>query len=526
MIHAPLPKATKRVTKLLVRAILTIVSPTWALAALVKPRDKARRAIVITVLNRLYLFIAIFSITFAIVLLRNDLTDLRAHWWDALYGLWAYFLWSRCAEVFIAFYRDAMDKLRGRPDSSELSGSRRIALALSSYLELIIDFALLQSLITGGMWGNDGPKTLTDMLWMSASTITTSGSGGFVPSSWLPQALSIFEIFGGVILLVVCFTLYANRSIGEPPVINDDNPTNSPKPPTIPAAGLMHGYEGDIGAAAFRVAPERADELNDRIFGGQPWDIEFNDWADPKSNTFRVLPNIKKIQVNYAALASLWAVAKAAWLVASTAMVVARNGATTLDANPNSPVHESLLLIDQARRLIRNAAEDWPDTIVPPCPSTAAKTEDWYVNNVFLAAVGWILLHEIAHVDEGHQETVSSDVSFRQEHRADLWAAKWVLDQTAAGDMQGCFRVFAISVALSWLALIDGERQGSTTHPHAWQRFAKLNDVLPYEDLNPGYEMASYVLKVLFLPDAPPVQTDCPQEAFFELLRQANQLSR
>lgn len=347
-----------------------------------------------------------------------------------------------------------------------------------------------------------------------------------MPRSWLPQALSVFEIFGGVTLLVVCFTLYAGREIGERPMTNHNDPLSSAKPPTIPAVNLMRGYGRDLGTATFRVAPERAAELNNRIFAGQPWELEFNGCTDPKSNTFRALPNAKKIQANYAALASLWAAAKAAWLVASAAMEAIRNGATELDADPGSPVHESRLLIEQARRLIRNAAADWPTSMAPPRPSTAFGTEDWYVNNVFLAAAGWILLHEIAHIHEGHQGTVSSDVSFQQEHEADLWAGRWVLDQVAADDRQGYFRIFAISVALNWLVLIDGERQGSTTHPHAWQRLAKLGGVLPYDDLNPGYEMASYVLKVLFLADAPSIHMDCPQEAFFELLNQANRLPR
>lgn len=193
---------------------LGILSPTWALAALVKPSGKETRANVLRRLNGVYLGIAVASVAWMIVR-GNDVRPLQAHTWSPGYLIWAYFLWSRCAEVLIAFYRDALDKLAGRPDGSTLEFWQRVALALNSYAELILDYALIYALLPARWWREAAPSTMTDLLWYSASTITTSGGGGFLPNHWLPQLLSTLELFGGVLLLVVCFTLYASLALAH-----------------------------------------------------------------------------------------------------------------------------------------------------------------------------------------------------------------------------------------------------------------------------------------------------------------------
>jgi voltage-gated potassium channel len=211
--------------------IAAAISPTWGIAFLLKPSNEGRRSIAIVCLNVFYLTAAIGSTAILIWRLDDSVVPLRGFrshgWW-----LWPYFLWSRCAEVLIAFYRDAMDRLKGRPPGSDLTGSWRVWLALNSYLELIIDYALLYTLLPATMW-TDAPDRISDALWISASTITTSGSGGFAPAHWLPELLSTLEIFGGVILLVVCFALYAGgRSDAATPLrdLTWDGPSSTSDP--------------------------------------------------------------------------------------------------------------------------------------------------------------------------------------------------------------------------------------------------------------------------------------------------------
>ena len=196
--------------KLLSGLILLIVSPTLMIAKILKPNQAGRRSIVIVGLNLFYLVFALATVAYLILHLDNVLEPLRTSVCKGWY-VWVWFLVSRCTEVFLAFYRDAIDKLKNKQAVSDLTASWRVRLALNSYVELIVDYALLYAILPSQMWSN-GPTNFTEFLWISASTITTSGSAGFPPAHWLPQLLSTFEIFSGVILLVVCFTVYVGKN--------------------------------------------------------------------------------------------------------------------------------------------------------------------------------------------------------------------------------------------------------------------------------------------------------------------------
>ena len=193
--------------------LLTIVSPTFRIASWLKPADASRRSIRIVKLNFLYLIIALLTVAALMLVLADDAETLRTRdfpfWW-----FWAWFLWSRCAEVLIAFYRDAMDQLISKTAGSDLTAAWRVRLALNSYVELIIDYALLYTLLPTKMWCL-APARFSQALWISVSTITTSGNAGFAPVSPLPQFLMGCEIVGGLILLVVCFALYAGGKADE-----------------------------------------------------------------------------------------------------------------------------------------------------------------------------------------------------------------------------------------------------------------------------------------------------------------------
>ncbi|MEG3162855.1 hypothetical protein U1763_20325 [Sphingomonas sp. LB2R24] len=193
--------------------VLTVVSPTFRIASCLKPVDEGRRSIWIVTLNVLYLATALLTVAGLTFVLADNAAVLRTHdfplWW-----LWAWFLWSRCAEVLIAFYRDAIEQLISKTASSDLTAAWRVKLALNSYVELIVNYALIYTLLPEKMWCS-APARISESLWISASTITTSGNAGFAPASPLLQFLMTCEIVGGVILLVVCFALYAGGKADE-----------------------------------------------------------------------------------------------------------------------------------------------------------------------------------------------------------------------------------------------------------------------------------------------------------------------
>lgn len=192
-----------------------LLSLTWAMANVLKPKNKDGRARVIRFLNWTYFLLSVFIVVFVGFYCGDSLAAIRPEglrWWAVLLQ---YVIMWRFFEVFFAFYRDAFAKLEEVDSSSNLRWSERVGLALRSYLELVLDFALVYALLPKSAWLKPEPEKLSDLVWYSANVITTSGGGGFLPGSIPLRLLSLCEIFCGVLLLVVCFTIYTSRALGE-----------------------------------------------------------------------------------------------------------------------------------------------------------------------------------------------------------------------------------------------------------------------------------------------------------------------
>jgi len=188
--------------------LISLLSPTWLLAHALKGLCR-NRALVIKTLNWIYLWVSLVSV---IILIITD-TKLPGAFPQTSWGvLWVYFLLSRCNEVFYAFLKDARDHFDGIAPSSELTFGNRLALSLRSYLELITNFGLIYYLCPDGYW-NRPLKSIAESIYFSGVTITTTGYGDVTATHSFTQCLSIYEIFCGVILLVVCFTIYSAKGI-------------------------------------------------------------------------------------------------------------------------------------------------------------------------------------------------------------------------------------------------------------------------------------------------------------------------
>lgn len=206
--------------------LVLFVSWTFAIAEFRKGgRKGASRTAVIVQMNRFYFGLSLALVVGIAVASCNAIACLQ---WNptndgsafrvATFLLGSYCL-SRAIEVFCAFFRDAFDRLADKDPDSDLNGRRRIGLALTSYAEMILNFGMLLTLVPGEAWQTSNanpPRHVTDALFYSASTITTSGGGGFVPKGPIVQALTAFEIACGLILLVVCFAIYAGDQTQHP----------------------------------------------------------------------------------------------------------------------------------------------------------------------------------------------------------------------------------------------------------------------------------------------------------------------
>jgi voltage-gated potassium channel len=193
-----------------ITVLLGLFSPTYLYAARRKVgRNRLGRARFIGQMNCAYLIAGVMIAVATFVVTRSGTGHLPwVTWWPLMTPV-AWYLVSRSNEVFLAFYKDAFDKLktRRRP-SSALAWSTRVRLALNSYVELVLNFAVLYAMLPADMWqeGSQRPKAFADLLSYSALTITTSGGGGFVARHWLPQFMTVYEVLCGLILLVVSFT--------------------------------------------------------------------------------------------------------------------------------------------------------------------------------------------------------------------------------------------------------------------------------------------------------------------------------
>jgi len=203
--------------------VLAVLSPTWALADWLK--SKFDRTNTIKILNSLYLWVSIVSAgaiaAYQELLGATVSSDLYTSLPYVVIILWSYFLLSRCNEVFYAFLKDAFDKMESyneeptdenNAQKSSLTPRDRIKLSLKSYLELNLNFSILYALTGKSLWKDfHAPTSITEAIYFSGATITTTGYGDITPCHWYPQFMSIYEVFCGVLLLVVCFAIYAGK---------------------------------------------------------------------------------------------------------------------------------------------------------------------------------------------------------------------------------------------------------------------------------------------------------------------------
>jgi len=207
----------KRIIQIL---ILTVLSPTWAIAAFSKRNaGSVARANGITRRNYLYAFWSLF----ALLALDQYVSERSSFPGFTLYVVYFFayaIIWARCNEIMFAFLGDALDKSARLPSKSTLNSRRRIELALISYLELILNFAFLYLLLMHPIGAIDVPRSATDAFYFSGVTITTLGYGDFRPDSVMTKLLVVQEVLAGFTLLIVSFAVYAGREVNDTQQVN------------------------------------------------------------------------------------------------------------------------------------------------------------------------------------------------------------------------------------------------------------------------------------------------------------------
>lgn len=295
------------------------------------------------------------------------------------------------------------------------------------------------------------------------------------------------------------------------------------------AATLIRGLTQAVSDAPFLLAPERAKELSEAVFAGAPFNLIFE---EGKANLEAFVED-EKVVATYPALLSLWAVAYAAVLICDEASL--RQSAFSaihgenppddahieLPRDPGTPMHVALALVDSAKELIRDPSARWTPGLPEPQSAPVEKSLDWRVNNLFLAAAAWAILHEIGHVNLHHGHSLFPEKLKAREYEADEWAVGWALK--SAPGFQFEFRLLAIGVGYVWLALIDEKRRESPTHPPAFDRLARrMQEGFGETKLSAGLQASAYVIKACFIPfeEAPVYET--AQDMFVDTLVRAS----
>lgn len=114
---------------------------------------------------------------------------------------------SRSNEIAFAFLRDASRELEQVDPTSNLKPGQRIKMAMRSYIGLLINFALIYYFLPKWLF-DPGFKNFVEAFYFSGVTLTTLGYGDIKPVHYSSQMLTLYEVFSGLLLVVVALAVY------------------------------------------------------------------------------------------------------------------------------------------------------------------------------------------------------------------------------------------------------------------------------------------------------------------------------
>lgn len=222
-----------------------ILSPTYKLAERNKARliaaedGKNRLTQGIKKYNKYYLGITLGLAVLAAIFFEQQLYA-HEHYKYVNYVICVFIGWliffSRAFEIFKAFLGGAVEKLNQTPSSSDLGYGDRLLLAFNSYIELLVGFGVLYYIVPSCLFkGGDKPfhfANVLEAIYFSGVTMATVGYGDISPAHWLTQSLVVFQVFCGLTLALVSFTVYTSLALtrSNPPLKG----TSAGKPPAAP----------------------------------------------------------------------------------------------------------------------------------------------------------------------------------------------------------------------------------------------------------------------------------------------------
>jgi hypothetical protein len=232
-------------------------------------------------------------------------------------------------------------------------------------------------------------------------------------------------------------------------------------------------FDESVGASPSRLAPERANELK-AICEKESLEIIIIDLPGFGIN---VHLDTHKIDLPIAAMEYVWAQSYRFWVVVQEYKHAQHTGVPKFDVRGNRRLDDAARLVEWSGRNIKGTGnEPWPAAL--PRPAREPGDEDRRVaNELFLGAMGWIILHEVGHVHLGHA-VLAGAYSQQQEQDADLFATRWILDGMSEGDPRFTERMFCAATALLCLQSFEtvAAPRWQGTHPPANERISYCLD--------------------------------------------------
>lgn len=225
--------------------------------------------------------------------------------------------------------------------------------------------------------------------------------------------------------------------------------------------------EDAIAECAFRIAPERGNELSE-LCDEKNLTIAL---VDESGFSFRVRLPENEVVLNVAALEFLWASTHAHLIHYNEYGIAQRTGSSTFDTGRTERSRNAMELLAWAgRNMLDKGTARWPAHLPRPEQFPAERSDGYGANELFLCALAWIIHHEIAHVRQNHPPLVTT-CSIAEEKDADDKATQWIIDKSTM-PRESRKRTFGIVAALLALQGLRKPNQFEPlkTHPSTFER--------------------------------------------------------
>jgi hypothetical protein len=180
-----------------------------------------------------------------------------------------------------------------------------------------------------------------------------------------------------------------------------------------------------VNESIYRIAPERGDELRAIIKARDI--VGALDLNNPE-NKFEAWPGMGVVLFSLRGMERFWIYGAGTMF---TYRAFQENGFQQDYSFAASPLGQEVqrLLIWATNEESWNRGVKWPvGSLVP-----GAHRDEWDVaklaDEIFLGAMGFVALHEIAHLELGHRANVDQATSIADEFAADAWAFDWIMSQ-------------------------------------------------------------------------------------------------